>query len=753
MAQTTNWDAEYDKVKEYDSYASRLKNGDGTWKKPNTTIATLLKELSPEILAASKELDVDPRAIAGSILAENSLNVGVSDGVQDWLVKKGLASKGSMFGKKFTFGIGQLYFSTAKDAETYIAKIENRQPMTDDQINDALKDPKLSIRMVAKVLRQAQDIYQKYGFNIKNDPAILTTVYNLGKPESRAKAARNENRLPKPNYFGLFVAKNLNKVTEVSGYIAPAPKPVVVAKAATPPSPPPIKPKPAPAAPTVKLVKRKVTTASMALLQGPPSCDHSNMENNDNSFKYDSFKQYGAVGVVEKGTSWTLISPALDCDSNKWSMIRTENGLTGWVKTEELEKKTGVAYLPKSGCTSKNNQKCQAAVRATAKDLLAKEQPEKLTFIHPISPEGSKPDFKNFDRNCGQQNSMTPVGMGGFSGNMIKPLGKGLNDLTSLNNLLDRLHATIQKIGDLDDPENPYSSGLSYQMSTEAALKSCILSQRAGTRNCDVDVAKINQALDLIQVVPEPTLAQAQNVGNQINLIGSEISKIMMKMPDSAPWAATDDEVNTADYQSVNTLLNKCSDKLQSKNLKNSKDRLNEIQLELSQAGESGWSNLSLKQAAVNSVKFCSALLDFYFDDQSLDKESHHPLCKARFNDVAQTNTWAKHLSKNIARKMEKSSGFDFELSQQFAFLSNSINSSSSRGNPVANPPPSGFCPNRTAEYIENLLEKHPCIQKIYIPNYWLISRLNAVASKVVYRPFENDDVYAIEFTETQCKP
>src|SRR4051812_13556335 len=104
QAKAEDWEAKYKELCSYDmKWCGKIKNSDGTWVKPKKEIVKLLETLEPVIREQAKKLGVDPRAIAGSILAENSLNVSVSDDVQDFLVKAGVASKGSILGKKFTF--------------------------------------------------------------------------------------------------------------------------------------------------------------------------------------------------------------------------------------------------------------------------------------------------------------------------------------------------------------------------------------------------------------------------------------------------------------------------------------------------------------------------------------------------------------------------------------------------------------------------------------------------------------------------
>lgn len=70
---------------------------------------------------------------------------------------------------------------------------------------------------------------------------------------------------------------------------------------------------------------------------------------------------------------------------------------------------------------------------------------------------------------------------------------------------------------------------------------------------------------------------------------------------------------------------------------------------------------------------------------------------------------------------------------------------------PVQQTNPS-YCPNRTAEFIEELLKNNPCVRTVYVPDRWLVNRLNEFGSKVMYRPFVEDDRYAVDISKQVCK-
>ena len=303
---STDWDKEYKNLCSYDSkFCNRVKNSDGTFARPKKEILALLKELNPIIQASAKRLGIDPRAIAGSIIAENSLNVGISDDVQNLLVKIGVANKGEIFGKKFTYGLGQLNFNAAREAEDYAAHLENRKPMSDSDLTEAILIPEKSIYLVAAVIRKVQDDYKKQGIDISDKPEILTTLYNLGRSEEKALETKKSGQLPRPNYFGFFVHKYEN---DLSFFQKPAEITVTEKKVVLDPAS-----KTSPTKP--KLVSHKIQTTpkklvialnkSLPIYSSPPACagggDYgaTNLEK-----KYQTMKVFPVTAIAEKGKSF-----------------------------------------------------------------------------------------------------------------------------------------------------------------------------------------------------------------------------------------------------------------------------------------------------------------------------------------------------------------------------------------------------------------------------------------------------------------
>ena len=133
-ASPDEWRTFHANLCQYDSrYCARLTNsGNGSrldehgFVRPLPELLDAMRFMRAEIIQIAAEYDVDPRAIAGAILAENTMNVGLGDKVQEFLVMAGTSPKGSVLGHQFTFGFGQLNCSVAVRVEPIVAAKEGR---------------------------------------------------------------------------------------------------------------------------------------------------------------------------------------------------------------------------------------------------------------------------------------------------------------------------------------------------------------------------------------------------------------------------------------------------------------------------------------------------------------------------------------------------------------------------------------------------------------------------------------------------
>lgn len=764
FAQNRDWEAEFKKLREYDSkFASRLRNSDGSWVKPKKEIALLLETLKDQIDQAATKMKVDRRAIVGAILAENTMNVGISDGAQEWLVKVGLASKGKVLGKSFTFGLGQLDFKAAREAENYAAKIQGRKPLSDNDLEAQLLDPGGSVLQVAQVIRKVQDDYKKYGFDISGKPEILTTLYNLGQSEQRAKEAKEQNRSPRPNYFGFFVAKNMSAIETIA-----QPKRVMASTQAAAPVAPSAPVKTNPTAPQVKLVKRTVLDRSLSLTQSPPICGKEEY-GNDPIRRYEGFKAFPSLGVAEKGTGYSKLAPGLDCDSNVWSLIKTDSGVVGWVMNTDLEKASRVEWTPPLVCSYATNEKCKASVGKEIQTELAKDvSASKLLYVHPKTAKGFKPGFKIKDPICGQD-QYQQQGNGQLQGQMpmqqnptLKSAEEGgprPNTIDELIRLEKRLSQIVSRVSQLSENDSPLPMLLDHMQQAHSATKSCVARQQADFGSCDVDAKKLDGVMtELERLVnqPETNIQDYSTVRTLVSQVLEEGYKNAYSGVRVRPWAASRSEINELSFDSAVKGMNACKRVLSELNSQAYRrwpagqflDSFDQIKRE-SFKDENA-------QAAAHWIKLCSAASELFLGKELVagsEDPSLQALCKSRYRDNILIDQF-KSIKRKYINQTMSSMDRDFFLAGEAMLIPAPQIAGGSQVNPIS---PrfedlGSFCPNLTADWIEETLKKFPCVKRVYLPEHWLLARLNSLGDKVVYRPFERDDVFAFDFTEVKCK-
>ncbi|PHP69138.1 hypothetical protein CSC94_01065 [Zhengella mangrovi] len=122
-----------------------------------------------------------------------------------------------------TFGLGQLNPLTALEMSDLVhdvsgyPRLDHRNPQA---VYRTIMDPDMSLAYVAAVIRKSIDAYRTIaGYDISNNPGVTATLYNLGNPEERAMALKDENaklvaegkppRMPEENYYGWLVNDKL----------------------------------------------------------------------------------------------------------------------------------------------------------------------------------------------------------------------------------------------------------------------------------------------------------------------------------------------------------------------------------------------------------------------------------------------------------------------------------------------------------------------------------------------------------------
>jgi hypothetical protein len=307
----------FEELCKYDKFCSKLKSFDGSFVYPKETLLEYISTFSEVIKAKADKLGVDPRAVAGAIIGENSLNVQVDDEAVDVLVKMKLAPSAQVLGHKFTIGMGQIHTESAMEVEPTLAKIFGRKLRTEEEIASALVTPEGSIEYAAGIVKYSQDCYKQEGIDVADNPAILTTLYNLGGACERAKEAAKTKEPPKTNYFGYFVDKNLPSIDR---YLAKKQGNIDYQEPAGD--------------------EKNQYLAETSVFRNVPKCYR------DGAGKVGEYNQAASFtdalpGGRVKG-NFRVISRDVDCDLKSWVMIQDSSGRTGWLSNQELNDKAKI---------------------------------------------------------------------------------------------------------------------------------------------------------------------------------------------------------------------------------------------------------------------------------------------------------------------------------------------------------------------------------------------------------------------------
>ena len=356
----------------------------------------ILSNLHAEIADAGTRYGVDPRAIAGAVAAENTLNVQMSDEIQEYLAQNGVTS---IAGHTFSVGIGQLKIEAAMIGEATIAKIEGRPPRSMAEVEQARLNPVEALKLIAGVMRNAQDVYQARGVDISGRPDVLTTLYNLGDVERRAGQLA-PGAEPRSNYFGAFVANNMVELQDTIGWSPERGKyrPIYLNSNNY----------------TMNRLNRGVSP--MPLHSRPPTCSTQEQSTREADIArgrtFNGFRQTGQI--VDQ---FTIIDQAIDCDMQRWVLVQTPQGANGWVKHYDLEQN---AALVESGfCCGWFGERRQKRACETAtnecRDKIAQITGTATTINNGLmsvivnAPEGVTPSIKDFYAECYENQVQTNV--------------------------------------------------------------------------------------------------------------------------------------------------------------------------------------------------------------------------------------------------------------------------------------------------------------------------------------------------------
>ncbi len=829
----SDWEEKFKTVCEYDRFCTRLRSSDGSWLKPKPEIVAILKdaELQTQVAKVSSQYGIHPTALAGAILAENSLNVGLKDSVQTWLASKmGITKVGA---KSFSFGFGQISLPAALEAERHLAKLEKRSEKSQQELIAEVADPVGSIRVAATILRKVQDDYKEQGFDISKDPALLATLYNLGRSEERSKAAKAEGRIPKINYFGLFVQKFEGEIAKTVRPIAKKSESPTVTSAVSG-----AKPEPAPAvkvehaafplggAPaglsiaknaTVQSSPRtltEVTTDSTPLVSFPTDCE-STVYGQDPMRDAKSIQHGAPVGILNRGSVVREVSRALDCRSNAWRLVAGSKGELGWIEADRLERLLQKKLVTVPSCPREVSNKCIDGIkRDLGESFIGFDAANGELSFRPVSAPGVSSGFENEDARCAFA-APTPQSVGAtaryrssyYSGsNRPLPPAELIEEASRVKASVERELARMSKaldipLEELDSAANPYSLIYAILNAGRTAAVSCMRSATSEYLNCE-DPRRYGQSLfDLMKGVQYQKVPNVQDVSGlyakMIGVLGS--SGYYSK----AFYDASDDELKEADPEVLRESFLNCERRLSE--LKETAPKavktapapqsgfggyVSQPMLNASQPGfASGMMGMGGGMGGMGGGFGMPVSVDRVFEavrkatPEHIEKYKSELIsaarfCHARMNLLSKSNSqnpfdctvspaslqygvgqFSKEVVAAAYRAEPGALAVDIEIKLSTTLSSGILADILGDAKVPSQPhmqgmqaaPSNSYCPNRTAEKVEELFERHSCIDRAFVPTKLLAKRLYAQKDRVVFRQYESNDRIVLTLGKNRC--
>jgi hypothetical protein len=205
----TYWGEGFQKLCQTDPDCPRLLDARGEWKVPKKTHYQLLTSIRPLLEEAAQLYKVPLDVMASVLIAEDIMNSGFTDEIQDWLLENSPDLFAKILLHDFTFGPGQINLETAIEVEYFSAKVEGRALRTEKDIRQKILQLRPSIFYIASILRSYHDRYLLIGIDLNEHKNIWSSLYNLGEIDERVirirQLIREKGRyVPQENYFGFF---------------------------------------------------------------------------------------------------------------------------------------------------------------------------------------------------------------------------------------------------------------------------------------------------------------------------------------------------------------------------------------------------------------------------------------------------------------------------------------------------------------------------------------------------------------------
>ncbi|MGH7550594.1 MAG: DUF1402 family protein [Gemmatimonadota bacterium] len=199
------------------------------------------------------DFEVSPVALGGVVAAERTLLTGrvdalgeelfravlgslPEDDLERWVDEQERAYRDAVPGTQrgirnpylWTLGPAQVSFRLALQYELVVAERLGRSPRNVKQVLDAVTSVPGNLEYAAALIAEAQADYRDLArFDIRGNPGVLATLYQLGSPAVRARRLADENRVrrargesvqpPQVNAYGAFVNRHAGEIATILG--------------------------------------------------------------------------------------------------------------------------------------------------------------------------------------------------------------------------------------------------------------------------------------------------------------------------------------------------------------------------------------------------------------------------------------------------------------------------------------------------------------------------------------------------------
>ena len=707
-------------------------------------VVAVLREIKVPLHDICDKLGVNPNAVAGAILGETSMNIAQDGDVHAFLqVIKAypIANIASQIvrGKSLSLGLGQIKPEPALEVESVLATLEKRPMRSYEEIRTNLQNPYENIKYAAAIVQKCQNDYQQNGYDIKNDTAILATLYNLGDCKNKAIAARKENKKLRPNFIGFFAQHYENEIAKTI-QVDKKEQVAFNTQASTPTGADGNTA--ASATAFARLGKKLVKSAPLSNM--PPKCA---TEGAGNAGLYKKVNTYTPGKTIGSASGvYEVESRGIDCDLKDWSLIRTADGKLGWVADSQLQKNSVETTVPASkSCQSSDAKNCLSQMKAQGikfTDLGGNDKGE--TEIQLIGDPKNPKDinFRKFEPECliadyGQKHQ-----------SVIKAEEPSLSaaDAKEYLSKIEKKKSDIvlaRKYQNWDDPENVFTKQFSE---IEKKLREC-------ESGCMIN----NKGY--LDYFLQNNISQYNGLSGYKQFI-SDTNQIEIRKAGYDSFEGNySDEKQEAKYQGWMDYLEKIETtcgSLISKfpeaktQLTEIRDRLGEMKKVKKQIRPL---NLNGNLAGVKTLEICSIL----------DKVSKNISAGEKIDPKAALEG-SSCIECTLYMMVKASTNGRSNLQFQLKTLLATVTSDSDVKDlliaaiePLRNGAElydmaygdSSYCkydPLASVKLVKDLL-KNKCVENVFVPDPFIIKSLKGQESKVIYKTFQTDDRFSVRLT------